>query len=82
MSLKNKIKCFFGYHDFIAIAWFSEEVQKIRCQKCKTYFIINSNFKSIHTWDKDFEQMVKYCYPDHEYHFRGQQFGNSNIKEK
>lgn len=52
-TLKDKVKCFFGKHDFVAVKKLSSQCYKIKCRKCQRYWAINHTVQSLLPWDKE-----------------------------
>jgi len=54
-SIKDKVKCFLGYHDFTKVKKLSDQCDKIKCKKCQKYWAMHNGMQLLIEWDKQAE---------------------------
>lgn len=57
MKIINKIKCFYGYHDFFVLKEFTPKQRMVACSRCKKIWAMNDDVKAFLPWDKEFEEL-------------------------
>lgn len=46
----NKVRCYFGVHEYETVSKLSEYTYKVRCKNCGLYFAYNSHLDLIIEW--------------------------------
>jgi hypothetical protein len=59
----NKIKCFFGYHDYFVVSNLTSYSRQIACHECKRLFAMNDDVEVVVPWDENFEELYS-TYPN------------------
>ena len=58
------IKCKLLGHEYRMHTYYDDNVQKIKCARCKKYFGINHDVRSVIPWDDELEKCMKLMYPE------------------